>query len=251
MWPGRFLTIWNPGVIKGAVSLLLGMRLLVSEAGLRAVLWRMIFLLVVLMLLLTGGVYWLAGYVASMWLPEGDAWYWQLVSWFVWLLTILLALVSGVVSYSILASAVAAPWLDELAGRTEALAGIKVSVVEAPWHLQILQSLANSIRPLAGLFGMGCVALLCLLVPVLGHFLAVVIWSYAGVRFLNFELMDAPASRRDWDFVARKSEQNARRFYYLGFGGMALVLMLVPVVNLLVIPAAVVALSRSIEGTGS
>jgi len=238
-------------MIKGAASLLLGIRMLLNEAGLRAVLWRMIFLLVVLMLLLTGGVYWLAGYVAAMWLPEGDAWYWQLVSWFVWLLTILLALVSGVVSYSILASAVAAPWLDELAARTEALAGIQVSGIEASWHLQILHSLANSIRPLAGLLGMGFIALPCLLIPLLGHFLAVGIWSYAGIRFLNFELMDAPASRRGWDFAARKSEQNARRFYYIGFGAMAMALMLVPVVNLLVVPAGVVALSRSIEGTGS
>ena len=137
-------------MIKGAASLLLGMRMLLTEAGLRAVLWRMIFLLVVLMLLLTGGVYWLTGYVASMWLPEGDAWYWQLVSWFVWLLTILLALVSGVVSYSILASAVTAPWLDELAERTETLAGIQISMSETSWHSQILNSLANSIRPLRG-----------------------------------------------------------------------------------------------------
>jgi len=51
------------------------------------------------------------------------------------------------------------------------------------------------------------------------------------------------ASRKGWDFKRRKQVLGQRRFFYLGFGGMALGLMLIPVVNLFVLPAAVVGLS--------
>jgi len=54
------------------------------------------------------------------------------------------------------------------------------------------------------------------------------------------------ASRRGWDFKRRKQELGQRRFFYLGFGGMALGLMLVPVLNLFVLPAAAVGLSRTV-----
>jgi len=113
-----------------------------------------------------------------------------------------------------------------------------------PWQRQILHSLANSIRPLSVLLIWGCVALVLFLIPVMGQIAATVIWTYASILFLNYELMDPVASRRSWDFKRRKQALGQRRWFYLGFGGMALGLMLVPVVNLFVLPAAAVGLSR-------
>jgi len=72
------------------------------------------------------------------------------------------------------------------------------------------------------------------------------LWTYGGIRFLSYELIDAPASRRGWDFNARKQKLAERRWFYVGFAGAAMALMLVPLLNLLVIPAAVVGISRDI-----
>jgi len=227
-------------MINGAVTLMSGMSLLLARAELRAVLWRMLALLVVLMLVLGTGVYFLLDYLAALWIPEGDAWYWQILSWLAWAMAFLLAVVCGIVSFVTLGSAVSAPWLDMLAVRTEAISGREVIEQEQAWLPMMMQSLANSIRPLLGLLLWGVVALLFFWVPPL----ATAIWTYGAVRFLSFELIDTSASRRGWDYKQRKSKLTEKRWFYLGFAGLATLLMMVPVVNLLVIPAAVVGLSK-------
>jgi len=225
-------------MIEGALSLITGMRMLIARRALRAVFWRILALLFVLMLILTGGVFWLAEYLAQMWLPSGDAWYWHILSWAVWLLSTILALLVGAVGFTALGSIAAAPWLDELAVRTEGL-----NAFRDPWRQQLMHSLVNSIRPLSGLLLWGCVALALFFIPLIGQVAATVVWGYASIRFLNYELMDTVASRRGWNFKRRKQELAQHRFFYIGFGGVALGLMLVPVLNLLVLPAAVVGLS--------
>jgi len=234
-------------MVQGALKLLAGLRLMLGTATLRAVLWRMLGLLAVLMIALMVMVFSLADYVASVWLPNGDAWYWVLLSWLVWVMAILLAALSGILSFTILGSAAIAPWLDVLAVRTESLQGHVVKENTSAWWQQSLASLANSLRPLLGLLAWGCVALAIFWIPVIGQILATVIWTYAGVRFLCFELMDTTASRNEMIFSQRKKLINERKFFWLGFGGLAMLMLLVPLLNLLVIPAAVVALSMDVS----
>jgi len=229
-------------MIKGAVVLLDGLRLLLSRSELRAVLWRMLALLLVLMIVLGTGVFWLLDYLVALWVPQGDAWYLQMLSWLLWGLAFLLAVLCGVVSFVTLGSAVSAPWLDLLAMRTEAIDGQPVQEPDSGWMTMMTQSLANSLRPLLGLLLWGVGALLFFWLPPL----ATAIWMYGTVRFLSFELIDTTASRRGWDYGERKQQLIAKRWFYLGFAGLATLLMMVPVVNLLVIPAAVVGLSKSL-----
>lgn len=227
-------------MLVGAGALLAGMRLLFGKPQLRAVLWRMITLLLVLMIMLSSAVFCLADYMIGLWIPEGDGLLSQLFSWLAWLLAVLLALVSGIVAYVALASAVAAPWLDTLAVRTEMMYGHTAVENQAGWLQQFLHSLANSIRPLLVLLIWAVAALLCFWLPPL----ATAIWVYGGIRFLSFELMDTAASRRGWSFARRKQSLNDNRWFYLGFSGLATVFLLIPVLNLFVIPAAVVGLSQ-------
>jgi len=227
-------------VIGGALVLLSGLRLLLSQAELRAILWRMIVLLLVLMIVLSSATFWLVDYLTALWIPTGDAWYWQILSWLAGALAFVLAMICGVVSFVMLASAVSAPWLDDLAARTEALSGKEVVAQSSGWMQLVLQSLSNSIRPLFGLLLWGGAALLFFWLPPL----ATAIWTYGSVRFLSYELIDTTASRRGWNYKMRKQQLLDRRWFYFGFSATAMLLMLVPVVNLLVIPAAVVGISR-------
>jgi len=234
-------------MIHGALTLLSGMRLLLARAELRAVLWRMLALLLVLMLVLGSGVFWLLDYVVGLWIPQGDAWYLQMLSWLLWGLAFVLAVLCGIVSFVTLGSAVSAPWLDLLAMRTEAIAGRQVNEPESAWLPMITQSLLNSMRPLLGLLLWGVVALLFFWLPPL----ATAIWTYGAVRFLSFELIDTTASRRGWDYSERKTKLIEKRWFYFGFAGLATLLMMVPIVNLLVIPAAVVGLSKYLPAEDS
>jgi len=232
-------------MFEGGLKLLAGLRLMLGNETLRAVLWRMIGLLAVLMLALLFGVFELAQYVAQLWLPEGDAWYWAVVSWLVWALAVVLSILTGVVSFTVLGSAAIAPWLDTLAVRTEVLHGQTSDETQREWLALCLLSLSNSVRPLLSLLAWGVTALLVIWIPVIGQVLATVIWGYASIHFLCFELMDTTASRQGWDFTQRKNTIQQSRFFWLGFGGLAMLMMMVPVLNLLVIPASVVALSMS------
>lgn len=231
-------------MFNGAASLLGGFGRLFGRSELRSIVWRIALMLLVLMLGVMAGVFGLAEYLAGLWLPEGDAWYWQVLSWLVWSLAVLLALFTGAISFTVLGSVAVAPWLEVLAARTEALQrGEPIADADNGWVKPVLQSLSNAVRPLFGLLMMGLLALAVIWLPVVGQVAAMLIWGYAGIRFLNFELLDVPASRRGWSFEKRKQSLAARRMYWLGFGGAGMALMLVPVINLLVLPAAVVALS--------
>jgi len=232
-------------MIGGAAAFIAGVRLLFATAELRSVLWRMLGLLALLMLATSVGAFWLLDYMAGLWLPQGDAWYWQLLSALVWVLALLLSLISGAVAYVALGSAAVAPWLDTLALRSERMHGINRGESSGNWLAQTATSLANSVRPLFGLLAWGVLALVLIWIPPL----ATAIWTWGGIRFLAYELMDTSASRQGWDFSRRQLEQKQRRWFYLGFAGVAMLLLLVPVVNLFVIPAAVVALSTEGERT--
>ena len=220
-------------MIGGALAFLAGLRQLFARAELRAVLWRMIALLFLVMLAISTSVFWLADYVAGLWLPEGDGLFWQLLGWLAWLLAVILALVSGIVAFVVFGSAATAPWLDLLAARA---GGTKES--DATWLAQSLHSLANAIRPFFELLLWAAMALFCFWLPPL----ATAIWFYGGVRFLSFELLDTSASRRDWNFSRRRELLGTQRWFYFGFAGLAALLIAVPLVNLVVIPAAVVGL---------
>ncbi|WP_018293590.1 EI24 domain-containing protein [Mariprofundus ferrooxydans] len=226
-------------MISGALSLLAGLRLLFMTGELRSVLWRMLGLLVILMLATTIASFWLLDYMATLWIPQGDAWYWQLLSAIAWLLAFILSLISGAIAYVALGSAAVAPWLDTLAMRAERMHGIERGESGSGWVAQVGASLANSVRPLLGLLAWGILALALIWIAPL----ATAIWTWAGIRFLAYELMDTSASRQGWNFSRRQQEQKERRWFYVGFAGIAMLLLLLPIVNLFVIPAAVVALS--------
>ncbi len=233
-------------MLEGAWSLLGGLQMLLSQSSLRAILWRMLALLLVIMLVLSGGVFWLSEYMAAAWIPDGDSWYWLLLGWMAWLLALILSLAAGTAGFVLFASTVSAPWLDELAVRTAQLTGLSASPVSMGYAQQILQSLRNALRPLIELMLWGVAALLCLWLPPL----ATAIWTYGSIRFLSFELIDTAASRTGQNFAERKQLLNNRRWFWLGFSGLAMLMLMVPLLNLLVIPAAVVATCRQPELTG-
>lgn len=227
-------------MFTGVLTLFSGFQMLASHAPLRAVMWKMLGLLTILTIGIIAGVFFLADYFASIWVPAGDEWYWQMVAYFAWLLVILLSIVAGAVAFVALASAVAAPWLDTLAYRTEKILGKATVENDASWSTQALAALINSTRPLMGLMLWGFVALLFFWLPPV----ATLIWALASIQFLSYELYDTQATRRGLVFKQRKDEIKENRWFWFGFGGVSLLLMAVPILNIFVLPAAVVALAK-------
>jgi len=226
------------------LCLLGGMRMLFSRAELRAVLWRMLGLLAVLLFILTVSVFWMSGAIVERFVPTGDAWYVNILAWLLWLFAFIFACGVGIVSFVTLGSVAVAPWLDGLCVRVECISGVQVKAPEPVWWKIVLSSMHNALMPLAVFIPRAFLALVLLLVPVYGTVLSSLVWAYAGLRLIAFEFMDVPASRRGWQWEQRRNEWCERKWFYLGLSGLASVFMLVPVLNLFVLPAAVVGLSR-------
>jgi len=227
---------------KGAWSLVKGFSLLLGKAELRAVLWRMILLLLALFLLLTVGVFELATLIGERFIPTGDAWYVDVLAWILSLFSMLLALGIGIVSFVTLGSIAAAPWLDQLYVRVGRLNGADLEPAVLPWWKSVANSLWNSVMPLANFIPLAALAALLLLVPIYGTIVATAVWTWAGIKLLSFEFMDTPASFHGWKWPERKKQVDENRWYYIGFSGLAMLLLIVPGLNLFVLPAAVVAL---------
>ena len=227
-------------MIQGITTFFSGFIMMFSESTLRSVLWRMLGLLAVLMIILMTSVFFFADYLASLWVPAGDEWYWVIVGYIASFLTGVLSIAAGAIAFVALASAAVAPWLDTLAYRTEKLLGKPTVENDASWANQALAAAINSIRPLFGLMLWGGLALLFFWFPPV----ATLLWTYGSIQFLNYELFDTQASRKNMSFKARKQHMKKHRWFWLGFGGTALLLMAVPVLNIFVLPAAVVALAQ-------
>jgi len=232
-------------MFQGVFTFLSGIHLLLTTASLRSILWKMLGLLTCLMVILFIGVFFLFDVMMQDWLPEGQAWYWQILSWIFWTVSIVLAVLTGIVGFTAVASAAVAPWLDALAVRTEHLYGIERPANTGTWWQQCSTALMHSIRPISILMLWGALALLLNLIPVIGQIAASVIWVYASIHFLCFELMDTTATRQGWNFAQRKAQLKERRMFWLTFGGFAMLCLAIPLLNILVIPAAVVGLSQA------
>lgn len=231
-------------MLQGALALMAGFRALLSEAPLRQWLTRMLALLFLLMLLISGGAFALFAWGLESWLPQGDSWYMTILEPVLWVAAVLCSLLLAAVTYTLLAAIALAPWLDELAARAETpgrdcpVAGFWSGMVQSCWH---------TLMPLLGLLPYALLALPCMLIPVIGIPLATAIWWLGSLRFLSFELSDTPASRRQMDWPQRKAHVSANRLFYLGFSGLASLILMIPLFNILVVPAAVVGLSRHMD----
>jgi len=235
-------------MFKGAWTLVKGFHLLLSTKELRTLLWRMLLLLLVLFVGLTIGVFELSTAIAARFIPTGDAWYIDFLAWLLSLFAMILALGVGIVSFVTLGAIAVAPWLDQLYVRVGRINGVDLEQALLPWWKSISNSLWNSVMPLATFIPLAALAALFLLVPVYGTIVASVFWGYAGLKLLSFEFMDTPASFQNWKWPERKAQMDENKWYYMGFSGLAMFLLIIPGVNLLVLPAAVVALYSQVGG---
>jgi len=85
-------------MIQGITTFFSGFIMMFSESTLRSVLWRMLGLLAVLMIILMTSVFFFADYLASLWVPAGDEWYWVIVGYIASFLTGVLSIAAGAIA---------------------------------------------------------------------------------------------------------------------------------------------------------
>ncbi len=171
-------------------------------------------------------------------LPEWLAW----LHWLLWPLFILTALVVVFYTFTVLANVIAAPFNGLLAARVEKLANPggapPLPPVEPTWKELALSPL-RELNKLLYFIGWAIPLLLLSFAPIV-NVAAPVLWVLFSAWMLALEYADYPLGQRGLTF--REQRRLLRRHWplTLGFGGMTLLLTLIPLLNFLAMPAAVI-----------
>lgn len=227
-------------VIHGALAPLRGARWLIAHPAL----WQWVALPIALTIgsILTAfGLTWrYADDILSWWWPQpvgGLAVVWAVI----YGVFVVSLFVASAVGLWILGHIVAGPFYDRLAADVEA------SVVQTPddpfdWSVAIgdaAQSFGHSILGLTTYLLLAAPLLLLNLVPVIGSLLYTVCGVALTSLFLARDLLDVPLSRRRFAFLTKVAYLREHLWLVLGLGLGTTGLLLVPLLDLLVLPCSV------------
>lgn len=224
----------NP--LIGARYLLQGFRL-VLRPGLR----RFVLIPFTINLIIFSLLGWLGAsqFQALMdWLLPESSW----LDYLRWLLWPLFALAMALIlfyTFTVLANLIAAPFNGLLSERVEQLlTGAAPTAVSGGLLKDLLPSLLSELRKL-GYFMLRAVPLLVLfLIPVV-NLAAPFLWLAFSAWFLALEYTDYPMANNGLSFPQQHERLKGIRLIALGFGAGVTVLMMIPVLNFLAMPAAV------------
>jgi CysZ protein len=225
---------------QGAGYVLTGLRWL-PKAGLRG----FVAMPLLINTLLFGGGIWLGASqlerldrAAQGWLPEWLAW----LHWLLWLLFVLTALVVIFYTFSLVANVIAAPFNSLLAERVAKLVNPDGRVQQPPpepsWRELLFSPLAELGKLLY--FVAWAIPLVVLSFVPAVNVAAPVLWAVSTSWMLALEYADYPLGNRGLDLRAQRRLLRRHWPLTLGFGGMTLLLTLIPGLNFLAMPAAVI-----------
>ena len=171
---------------------------------------------------------------------------WLLPGWLEWLQWILLPLFVVVAlfivffTFSLVGNLIAAPFNGLLAEAVEC----RVSGEPVPagsWKKMVAElgrTIASELRKLAYVVMWGVPALLLFVIPGV-NVAAPFIWILFGAWMMAISFIDYPMGNHGLSFPAQRRILGERRYLALGFGGAVMCALAIPVVNFVVIPAAV------------
>ncbi|MBZ0070173.1 MAG: sulfate transporter CysZ [Thiohalobacteraceae bacterium] len=226
-------------LFKGAAYLLEGFRL-VRAPGLR----RFVIVPLLVNSLLFAGLIFVAlqGFEQLMayllgFLPDWLQW----LQYLLWPLFALSALLLLTYSFTLVANLIAAPFNGVLAEAVEKHLTGQATEETGGWRaivMDIPRSLWSELQKL-GYFALRALPLLLLFVIPGINFAAPLLWMLFSAWMLALEYADYPMDNHGLKFREQRPRLRARPLLTLGFGLAVLGLTLVPIVNFLIMPAAV------------
>jgi len=157
------------------------------------------------------------------------------LNWILWPLFFIGFFVLSFFSFTILANLIASPFYGLLAARTQALISGDVEIVEQPLS-QVL--IAESKRLLYIITRM-LPLLVLFFIPVI-NVLASFVLAVFGAWCLAMEYMAYPLENEGLLFTEQKEVLKSTRLGVLSFGGVTMLGLTLPVLNIIIAPAAVI-----------
>ena len=172
-----------------------------------------------------------------LWLPE----WLSFLSWILWPLAVILILAIAMYSFSTVANIIASPFNGLLAEKVEEkLTGKEVTGREtfASALASFPRSIWREVQKLSYYLIFALIVLVLSFIPLISPFSGV-LWFLLGAWMLSLEYCDYAMDNRGLSFKESKRRIKARRGSTLPFGMMVMAGTMVPIVNLIIMPAAV------------
>ena len=157
------------------------------------------------------------------------------LNWILWPLFFILFFVASFFSFTVLANLIASPFYGVLAARTQALISGEAQVVEQPIAKVIMGELKRVLYIVIRMLPL----LVLFLIPGI-NIIAPVIFAVFSAWCLAMEFMAYPLENEGLLFIEQKDLLKTARFGMLSFGGITMLGLSLPVVNIVVGPAAVI-----------
>lgn len=189
----------------------------------------------------SAGIVWLAAYIGELqavalaWFPDWLDW----LTWLLWPIALVAALVLIWFGFTVIANLIGAPFNGMLAERVQTIrASASAASVAVSWR-DLIRAPLDELRKLAYFALLLPLPLLIWLLPVV-NILSPISWWLFGAWILTVEYADYPMANAGWRPRAQRALLREQRMLALGFGTGVMLLTIVPGLNLVAMPAAVV-----------
>lgn len=195
-------------------------------------------------LLLFGGMIYFAGHQFGLWLdalmPTLPDWL-SFLSYILWPLFVALLVLMVFFTFTLVANIIAAPFNGFLAEKVEVVVRGEENFPAFSWGelvAMVPRTFGREMRKL-GYFLPRAIALFILsFIPVV-NVIAAPLWLIFGVWMMAIQYIDYPADNNKMSWQDMLAWLRQKRWQSLGFGGITYLALMVPVVNVLMMPAAV------------
>ncbi len=180
-------------------------------------------------------------------IPQGEAWYWAVIYYFLWILAVAVTAVMVFFSFTVVGNLISSPFNDLLSEKTERL--LTGAGDDTPFSLKgfwqdALRTLFVEVKKISVFVFLMLFLLLLNLIPGVGSIAYSVLAVMLTLFFLVVEYMGFVFSRKRMDFGEQRRYIFSRKTTMLGFGTGVLALLAIPFLQFVCIPLAVVSATR-------
>ncbi|MBD1550847.1 sulfate transporter CysZ [Pseudomonas typographi] len=229
----------TPSVLSGPGYLRQGLSL-IARPELRA----FVILPLAINLVLFVALVYVAGHQFNLWvdqlMPALPAWL-GFLSWLLWPLFVLLMLLMVFFTFTLVANVIAAPFNGFLAEKVEVVITGQDHFPAFSWGellAMIPRTMSREMRKL-GYYLPRALALLVLSFIPVANVVAPPLWLLFGVWMMAIQYIDYPADNHKMSWQDMLAWLRQKRWQSLSFGGIVYLALLVPLLNILIMPAAV------------
>ncbi len=179
----------------------------------------------------------LTHWVATL-LPTWLRW----LNWLLWILFVISFLIVLAYTFTFIANLIAAPFNGLLSEKVEKILTGKKEITPPGWInlvKDIPRAFGRQIRFIVYYLLWAIPALILFIIPVI-QVAAGPLWFLLNAWMMSVQYMDYPMDNHRISFRAMRDKMQEKRLVHLSFGCMVMLATLIPIINFIVMPAAVI-----------